>query len=379
MTRILVFVVVVGLALTLGSTASKNYKKTREDYQMWAKDFHKDTSEEGWQNWLTSWHKVEALNSHKGTTHSWEASLTKFADMSEKEFREKILMGRESDADVAVMKQKKIGEDVVGRKGIRADATSFDWRDYGAVTPVQDQGFVGTCWAFSTVANVEGQYFLSTNTSLKLSEEFLVDCDGTADYDLHHADCSIFGGWPYLAYQYLIQRGGIPSEQNLPYCAGTGECYPCMAGPVDLCGPPPYSCDRERSVNVCSSTNLDPAATIADWGAVDSDEAALTSALQSIGPLSALLDAGSLQFYKGGVWTGSMNGDASDSLLRGCSTTYLNHAVLITGYGVDSDSGLPYWSVKNSWGEEWGEDGYFRIVRGKGECGINTAVTTSIM
>ena len=69
---------------------------------------------------------------------------------------------------------------------------------------------------------------------------------------------------------------------------------------------------------------------------------------------------------------------------------FLNHLV---GYGVDNvtDSTeatagtapavepIPYWTVKNSWGESWGEDGYFRIVRGAGKCGINTAVTTGVV
>ena len=54
----------------------------------------------------------------------------------------------------------------------------------------------------------------------------------------------------------------------------------------------------------------------------------------------------------------------------------LDHAVLLVGYGVDS---VPYWTVKNSWGEDWGEGGYFRIVRGTGACGLNTAVVTGLI
>ncbi len=71
------------------------------------------------------------------------------------------------------------------------------------------------------------------------------------------------------------------------------------------------------------------------------------------GPLSVLLDASQLQYYKEGVWTGYVS-DSPPAL--GCSKKYLNHAVLLTGYGVD---GLEYWSVKNSWGEKWGEDGTY--------------------
>ncbi|CAF4587032.1 unnamed protein product, partial [Rotaria magnacalcarata] len=54
---------------------------------------------------------------------------------------------------------------------------SFDWRNYGAVTPVKDQGSVGTCWAFSAVQNVEGQWFMKSKALAELSVEQIVDCD----------------------------------------------------------------------------------------------------------------------------------------------------------------------------------------------------------
>ena len=58
------------------------------------------------------------------------------------------------------------------------------------------------------------------NNVVGLSEEYLVDCDGTVDDANDHADCSIFGGWPYIAYQFIINSNGIPSEKDYPYCAG---------------------------------------------------------------------------------------------------------------------------------------------------------------
>ena len=76
------------------------------------------------------------------------------------------------------------------------------------------------------------------------------------------------------------------------------------------------------------------------------------------------MNAETLSHYKSGIYDPSF-----------CDPEDLDHAVLIVGYGIDN--GTEYWTVKNSWGQDWGENGYFRILRGVGECGINTAVTTS--
>jgi C1A family cysteine protease len=56
--------------------------------------------------------------------------------------------------------------------------------------------------------------------------------------------------------------------------------------------------------------------------------------------------------------------------VSGCPKSSSNHAVVIVGYGVDAKTGLQYWKVRNSWGINWGEQGYFRIQRGVNMCGI---------
>lgn len=164
----------------------------------------------------------------------------------------------------------------------------------------------------------------------------------------------------------------MPTEATNPYCCGTGDCYPCMNGPVSLCGPPPYYCDPEITA-ACPSAPLH--AHISDWHSVSTDEGDIQTTLEEVGPLSALLDASQLQYYQSGVWEGSSFGPV------GCSQTSLNHAVLLTGFGqLEAEAGgVAYWRVKNSWGERWGEQGYFRIVRGEGMCGINTEVTTALV
>jgi len=112
--------------------------------------------------------------------------------------------------------------------------SEWDWREHGAVSAVKDQGTLGTCWAFSTVGNLEGQMALTQGNLIDLSVEHLMECDNSYDGN-YEADCGMFGGWPDLALQYIIKSGGIFSEAQMPYCSGISstkdpaKCWPCMA------------------------------------------------------------------------------------------------------------------------------------------------------
>ena len=118
------------------------------------------------------------------------------------------------------------------------------------------------------------------------------------------------------------------------------------------------------------------------------DETTVMSVLVERGPLSIAINAMTLQFYHSGVW---------DPLLP-CDPTSLDHAILLVGYGTKN--GLfgkkPYWLIKNrymyytsntnylnimhcSWGAKWGENGYFRLVRGKNKCGVTEQVTSAVL
>jgi len=48
------------------------------------------------------------------------------------------------------------------------------------------------------------------------------------------------------------------------------------------------------------------------------------------------------------------------------------HAIKVLGWGVDAN--VPYWIVANSWNEDWGDQGYFKILRGRNECGIESDI-----
>lgn len=246
---------------------------------------------------------------------------------------------------------------------------SFDWRDHGAVTEVRNQGSAGSCWSFSAAEATEGAQFLKHKKLEKLSPEFLVECDPK--------DCGVYGGFPSNAYEFVMAEGGFVKESAIPYCAGGGEhtCTPCMAPHYNqtLCGKVKQGyCNHKR--NVCDVEKMHPGsvgAKIVDWKQLVQDEDQIKAALVKYGPLSVALNAQWLQFYAWGI---------SNPLY---CPPQLNHAVLLVGYGVElgyfTGRQKPYWILKNSWSDGWGEKGYFRLGRGNGICGINTACTFPIV
>lgn len=111
--------------------------------------------------------------------------VTKFSDVPRSEFEASRMI---HCATPAPLPASRLMPQPPAAAGVPA---AFDWVARGAVTAVKDQGSVGTCWAFSTIGAVEGQHFLAGSPLRNISVEFLADCD--------YLDCSMFGGWPYLA------------------------------------------------------------------------------------------------------------------------------------------------------------------------------------
>ncbi|XP_067931272.1 uncharacterized protein [Watersipora subatra] len=310
---------------------------------------------------------IQQLNEEYDGITEFEAN--KFADWSPEEFQAKVLMRKRGSPQHSLDKylQAKVLDDPLPQ--------TFDWRDKDMVTPVKDQGAAGTCWAFSTVANVEGQYAMKYQKLVNLSVEQVVDCDDSEDVPKSYGDCGVYGGWPYLAFGYLIRQGGIESWEDYGYCCGGGKtpCFVCPMGVWNssLCGPPEPYCNMSQSCPAkLDKSKFVKGINITGWSALPLNETVIAQQLQKIGPLSVALDATMLQFYSKGVFNPVI-----------CSKTKLNHAVLLVGFGTAKGifGDTPYWTIKNSWGPTWGENGYFRIKRDAGTCGVNTQVTTAIL
>jgi len=215
------------------------------------------------------------------------------------------------------------------------------------------------------VQNVESVSYLAhfpngtTTTPTPLSVEQVIECDAY--------DYACYGGYPAKAFQYMLDQGGLATEASYPFDV-EGKVI-CLANQTfnmtcgdGICDDPPLTnyCDV-----TCSVEQHTIAVSFSSFVSLGDNETEIAAYVSEHNPLSVALDARWLQFYKGGVGNPRL-----------CSSTLLDHAVLLVGYGTEANT--PYWTVKNSWGESWGEQGYFRLVRGVGKCGINTMVTTAV-
>jgi len=263
--------------------------------------------------------------------------LTKFSDMCPEEFKARFLNYKPEFRNDGA----KVAEPLTSAP------SSYDWRDYGVVTPVKNQGYCGSCWAFSAVETVESAWALAGNTLTEFSEQQVVSCDTT--------DGGCNGGNTPTAYAYIESAGGLATETDYPYASSSGTAPSCSSFTVSGGQISGYTwATPQCSTLSCSSQNEDK----------------LAANLASYQPVSICVDASSWSDYTGGIYTSDL-----------CSSRYfrLDHCVQLVGYsgytGSASTSTDGYWIVRNSWDTDWGEEGYIYLQMGTNTCGVADEAT----
>lgn len=223
--------------------------------------------------------------------------------------------------------------------------SSRDWQmtpstaSSGAVTRVKNQGACGSCWAFGTVAAIEGMYKIKGSPLAALSEQYILDClaptpglNGCAGGDIRTLAQTLAGS-PYV----------LPLDKDYEYMS------------------------YDNSTHNCNRTAPGLVSVSAAWQigtvGIQTTEDAMAAWIQYNGPMVVGVSSwqAAWQMYSSGI-----------ADCPAVSMYELDHGVTIVGYGTDVIDGtpVPYWKIKNSWTPMWGESGYIRLRRGTNACGV---------
>ncbi len=202
------------------------------------------------------------------------------------------------------------------------DSAAFSWRD--RIDPPRDQGSCGSCWAFATLSAVETSEALLNGRKVNLSEQSLVNCAARPDVD----GCD--GNSPRAGFVYLADNG-IPLETAAPYKAAASTCSSANKGTYKI-----------SDWNYAASDPTNP--TVAELKRAIANHG---------GVLATVFVDDDIQNYSGGVFNGKGSGRP-------------NHGVALLGW----DDTKQAWHLRNSWGPDWGEDGYMWIAYGSNSVGL---------
>ena len=257
--------------------------------------------------------------------------VNQFADLNEEEF-EQMYLKYPTDNPQCTVAKKSFLHFQPPQKTESTFSPEINWIEKGKVLPVKDQGSCGSCWTFAATSTIEILYAIRENLSppnlVRMSEQQLVDCCTTTQ---SHG-CS--GGIVGEAFDYAKDKG-LARSADYPYHAMNEDCKDGSVKPV-------YKLDGYKNITA---------------GDVDEMEKMIMDRSIAIGVAAGYF---AFRFYKSGV------------VDRGCPDYPINHGVAIVGAG--NEGGKDYWLVRNSWGGNWGANGYIKIARrgpGMGYCAIS--------
>lgn len=241
---------------------------------------------------------------------------------------------------------------------------SFDpreqWKNCPTLSEIRDQGSCGSCWAFGAAEAMSDRICIASkgNQNAEISAEDLLSCcDSCGD--------GCYGGYPSAAWSFFQKKGLVTgglygSHQGCrPYSIEPCEHHtngtrpPCKSSldPTPKCT---KQCEPDYKISYTNDKHFGTSTY-----SVHSSEDQIKTELMNHGPVEAAFEVyEDFPLYKSGVYkhtTGKMLG---------------GHAVKLMGWG--EENGTKYWLVANSWNTDWGDNGYFKILRGSDECGIES-------
>jgi len=261
---------------------------------------------------------LNVIKEHNNKNLSWWYSVNEYTDLTDEEFNTHFNIkphDQNKINDVVKNQGKFLRSQDVLEKSLSSDPKG-DTNWLSSLTPVRNQGDCGSCWAHATVGAIESAYGIKNGKVIDhLSPQQLVDCSMMTN------GCK--GGWPEDAYSYVQNSGGVMSERDYPYLGVQGQCkFNQSAVSIKL-----------KTYNFCLWCQKNGWRNLLGQG--------------SISVLVTSQDI--LKNYGGGVIN-----------LSGYKCSYSDHVVLAYGWKTSQD-GSEIISLRNSWGENWGDKGNFHV------------------
>ena len=242
---------------------------------------------------------------------------------------------------------------------------SFDLREAypqcETLREIRDQSKCGSCWAFGGAETMSDRLCIHSNGKLqtRVSAAHLTSCCTSCGN-------GCFGGYPSATFSYWkshgIPSGGLYGDKT--------TCQPYFFAP---CDDHMHKCEDYQDTPACQTTCQDGYPKT-----LEEDKSYGVSSYTVRGETNIMKE-----IYENGSVEGTFTvyedfGDYKSGVYKHETGTYLGgHAIKIIGWGV-TEEGVKYWLIANSWGENWGENGYFRILRGTNECGIDGSASTGM-
>lgn len=307
------------------------------------------------------------INAHNRRERMFTLTDNHLADRTEAEraalngYRRPAAGSAEEAAAAAVCDVYKVtGKKTPDEKDWRGKSQGGPLPDPGYVNAATDQGTCGSCWTFGAASAAEAAHMKKHGELIKLSQQSIVDCvyyEGTA---------GCLGGEGFLAYEWLLDHnnGSWALLESYPYMNQNGYCHaaiddgkttnPATGEPIKW-GTQLVGCTHVTDQYLNGTSRI-----VNTTVAVDS----LHDALAFQGPLSVAIDATVPEFYF--YDAGYFYSDKCKSL-----PSQLDHAVTAVGYTTGPD-GVRYTIIRNSWSNNWGDNGYVLMSSLDNNCGVAT-------
>jgi len=291
---------------------------------------------------------VASINARKTT---WTASMDQGSSAGITKAEARALCGTLRGGGPSLLKKTFKGQNIQVPDSF--DARSY-WPQCATIGVIRDQSACGSCWAFGAVEAMSDRYCTLAGKNISISAQDMNSCCDSCGFG-----CG--GGYPASAWQYWVDSG-LVTENCDPYSLPSCDHHiPNSKNPCPSNEYPTPPCVEQCTDGETWANALHVGATAYSL----SGESDMKAEIYKSGPVEAAFSVyEDFLSYKSGVYQHTTGG-----FLGG-------HAVKILGWGTMN--GVPYWLVANSWNPNWGDMGYFKILRGSDECGIEDEIDAGI-